>query len=409
MKLKRYRLAIALSLLLPMLLLLAAPALAATLPNLGTAATYGVLAGTTVTNTGPSRIRGGAGVSPGTAIVGFPPGTLTGSIHAGDPAAQQAQNDVASAYDGAAGQPCVTNLTGQNLGGQTLAPAVYCFNSSAQLTGQLILDGQGNSASVFIFQIGSTLTTASNANVLLINGAQACNILWQVSSSTTLGTNTNFRGNILALTSITLNTSASSDGGLYARNGAVTLDANTVQACTGPAPTNTPQPSMTNTLQPSATSTPQPSATIRPQPTRPLPGDTVVPSLTSQRPTDTAVPGLTDTPRSTNTAVSSATITPQQVATDTPVLSITDTPQPSATITPQQVTTDTPMPIATYTPEQVASNTPQPSATPSVPVPGLPQTGSGLPWASSLILLLALGLLALAVGFTLRGLPTKHA
>src|SRR6478672_7242368 len=132
------------------LLLVAAPVQAATLPPLGTAASFGVLAGSTVTNTGPTHVVGDVGVSPGTAVTGFPPGTLTGVIHAGDAVALQAQQDVTTAYNNAAGQACDTDLTGQDLGGLTLIPGVYCFTSSAQLTGQLTLDGQGNTSSVWI-------------------------------------------------------------------------------------------------------------------------------------------------------------------------------------------------------------------------------------------------------------------
>ncbi len=199
-----------------------------TQPRLGTAGNFAVLGASTVTNTGSTVVAGDLGVSPGTAVTGFPPGNVTGTIHAADTVAQQAQNDIAVAYANAAGQTCDGNLTGQDLGDKTLTPGVYCFSSSAQLTGQLRLDSQGNPARVFIFQIGSTLTTASNATVLSINGTQVCNVFWQVGSSATLGTNTNFAGNILALTSITATTGTTSNGSLYARNGAVTLDTNTI-------------------------------------------------------------------------------------------------------------------------------------------------------------------------------------
>ena len=206
---------------------------------LGTAANFAVLGASTVTNTGPTVVNGDLGVSPGTAVTGFPPGIVNGTIHAADAVALQAQNDVTTAYVDAAGQACDVNLTGQDLGGKTLTPGVYCFSSSAQLTGQLKLNSQENPASVFIFQIGSTLTTASNASVLLINGTQACNIFWQVGSSATVGTNTDFSGNILSLTSITAQTGAVFDGSLYARTGAVTLDTNTITRATCAVPTPT--------------------------------------------------------------------------------------------------------------------------------------------------------------------------
>jgi outer membrane autotransporter protein len=201
---------------------------------LGTAAFFGVLGGSTVTNTGTSVIQGNVGVWPGGAITGFPPGTVLppGTIHAGDAVAQQAQSDLTVAYNALQGLPSQVDLTGQDLGGLTLGPAVYSFVTSAQLTGILTLDGQGNSAAQWVFQIGSTLTTASNSAVLLINGANGNNVYWAVGSSATLGTNTMFAGNIVALASITLNTGASiTCGRALARNGAVTLDSNVITLC----------------------------------------------------------------------------------------------------------------------------------------------------------------------------------
>jgi hypothetical protein len=202
-------------------------------PSLLTAGSFGVLAGTTVTNTGSTVINGDVGVSPGSAITGFPPGIVNGTIHAADAVAGQAQVDNTNAYNVLAGRPITTNLTGQDLGGKTLIAGVYGFNSSAQLTGTLILDGQGNPNSVFIINIGSTLTTASGSSILLINGAQGGNVFFRVGSSATLGTSTSFTGDILALTSITLNTNAKIIcGDALAQNGAVTLDSNTITACT---------------------------------------------------------------------------------------------------------------------------------------------------------------------------------
>jgi hypothetical protein len=201
---------------------------------LGTAETYGVLAGSTVTNTGSSVIMGNVGVFPGLAVVGFPPGIVVppGVIHAGDAHAQQAQVDLTTAFNALNGLPSQVNLTGQNLGGLNLGPAVYSFATSAQLTGVLTLDGQGNTAAQFVFQIGTTLTTASNSAVLLINGANGNNVYWVVGSSATLGTNTVFAGNILADQSITLNTGATiTCGRALAQNAAVTLDTNTITLC----------------------------------------------------------------------------------------------------------------------------------------------------------------------------------
>ncbi len=208
------------------LLCSATPALAQTL--LGTAQSFAVLGGQAVTNTGPTVVTGDLGVSPGSAVTGFPPGIVLGTIHMNDAVATQAQNDVTTAYNALAGMPCNTVLTGQDLGGLTLTPGVYCFATSAQLTGTLTLDAQGDPNAVFIFQIGTTLTTASNSRVQIINGGQPCNVFWQVGSSATLGTNTDFVGSILALQSITLNTGARISGRALARNGAVTMDNNTV-------------------------------------------------------------------------------------------------------------------------------------------------------------------------------------
>ena len=149
----------------------------------------------------------------------------------------QAQSAVTTAYNDllATAQACNTNLTGQDLGGQTLTPGVYCFDSSAQLTGPnlLTLNFQGDADAVFIFQIGSTLTTASNSAVVFLNGGSSCNVFWQVGSSATLGTGTAFKGNILALTSITVNTGATMSGSALARNGAVTMISNTISTCSG--------------------------------------------------------------------------------------------------------------------------------------------------------------------------------
>jgi hypothetical protein len=209
---------------------------AATSPPLGTAANFAVLGASTVTNTGPSVVTGDLGVSPGTAVAGFPPGQVVGTVHAGDPVASQAQGDIATAYGFAVGEPCGQNLSGQDLGGKTLPPGVYCFNSSAQLTGTLKLDAQGNPNAAWLFQITSSLTTASNAAVVLVNGATPCNnnnVTWQVGSSATVGTGTGFVGNILANTSITFNAGANSTGSLYAHTGAVTMDSNNTSTCAG--------------------------------------------------------------------------------------------------------------------------------------------------------------------------------
>ncbi len=214
-------------------------ALAAQPPvGLGTAGGFAALAGSAVTNTGPSTLNGELGVSPGTAITGFPPGTVNGAVHAADAAAAQAQSDLTTAYNDAAGRTPALTVSG-DLGGLTLTSGVYKSSSSLGLTGQLTLDAQGNPNAVFVFEAGSTLTTASASSIQLINGAQACNVYWQIGSSATLGTTSVFAGNILAYTSVSLNNGVTVQGRVLARNGAVTLinDTITPPQCTTPAGT----------------------------------------------------------------------------------------------------------------------------------------------------------------------------
>jgi len=220
--------------------------------GLGTTESFAILAGATVTNTGTTTINGSAGgdvgVSPGAAVTGFPPGILSvGTIHAADAVAAQAQIDLTTAYNDAVGRTGAVNLSGQDLGGLTLTPGVYSFSSSAQLTGTLTLDGLNQLDPVFVFQVGSTLTTASGSNVNLLNGARYCRTFWQVSSSATLGTNSDFVGHIFALTSITATNGARVQGQLLARNGAVTLNSNTITNgfCATPAAPPVPPASAT--------------------------------------------------------------------------------------------------------------------------------------------------------------------
>ena len=199
--------------------------------GLGTAEDYAVLAGSTVTNTGPSVISGDLGLSPGTSVTGFPPGlVIDGTQHVADAVALQAKSDLTTAYNDAAGRPTADDVTDEDLGGMTLTPGVYEASTAMALTGTLTLNAQGNPAAVFIFKAGSTLITAANSKVQFINGGSACNVFWQVGSSATLGTSTEFVGTIMALTSATLQTTATLEGRVLARNGAVTLDNNVITA-----------------------------------------------------------------------------------------------------------------------------------------------------------------------------------
>jgi Ice-binding-like len=200
---------------------------------LGSDATFAVLAASTVTNSGPTIVTGDLGVSPGSAVTGFPPGTVTGgAIHAADPTAAQAQLDLTTAYNNAAGRVNPTAVPA-DIGGTVITPGLYKAPVSLAITGNVTLDGQNNPNSVFIFQMASTLTTSVNSTVTLINRANACNIFWQVGSSATLNTASIFNGNILAQASISLGTGATVNGRVLARTGAVTLLSNIVTK-TGP-------------------------------------------------------------------------------------------------------------------------------------------------------------------------------
>jgi hypothetical protein len=249
---------------------------AAVAPDLGTAAASSVVAGTTITNTGATTLSGNVDVSPGSAVTGFPPGTIAGTLHAGDALAGTAEGDVTAAYL-AAMNAVATGTANSDLGGQTFTPGVYAASSSISLTGTVTLSG--GASSVFIFQSVSGLTTAPGSSVLLTGGVQACNVFWQVGSSATLATTTSFVGNILALTSISLATGASLNGRALARNGGVTLQGNTITSptCLAVPPTTTTTTSTTTTtVAPTTTTTVAPTTTT-----------TVAPTTTTTKPTST--------------------------------------------------------------------------------------------------------------------------
>jgi type VI secretion system secreted protein VgrG len=268
--------------------------------GLGTAASYSVLGGQTVTNTGPSTLSGNLGVSPGSTDPGFPPGIVGGATHLAGAVALQAQSDLTTAYKDAAGRTPATVEPSPELGGQTLVPGVYQAATALQLTGTVTLNGQGNSSAVFIFQAGSTLITASSSTVNLIGGAQACNVFWQVGSSATLGTTSKFVGTIMALTSVSVNTGVSVNGRALARNGAVTLDDDTF---TGPTCASSTGTTVTTTGSANANA------------------KTASPAGTA---TTGNSPGATGTPSATGTPVAPGTTTPGALATTglNPVLPI---------------------------------------------------------------------------------------
>jgi hypothetical protein len=199
-------------------------------PYLGTAANFAVLAGTTITCAGAgTNIIGGIGVSPGNATTGFPVPCV--GVPLIPPASDPAKVDLTTAFNTLNGLGC-SSTVGPNLGGLTLVQGIYCVTAAASnLTGTLQLDAQGNPNAVWVFQMSSTLITSPNSTVSVINGGSGCGVQWLVRSSATIDTNTTFVGNILALTSITLNNGANvNPGRALARNGAVTLDTNTVNA-----------------------------------------------------------------------------------------------------------------------------------------------------------------------------------
>lgn len=234
--------------------------------GLGAAQSFAVLAGSTVTNTGASVVSGDLGVSPGTAITGFPPGlVIAGAQHSADAVALQAQADLTIAYNDAAGRTPATSVASE-LGGRTLVGGVYAASSGLALTGTVTLDAKGDPNTVFVFQAGSTLITASNSTVALINGTQACNVYWQVGSSATVGTDSDFAGTVMALTTITLQTNTTVNGRVLARNGAVNLDDNTI---TRPFCATTPADTEAGTPTTATPGTPTAAAKATPAPATP--------------------------------------------------------------------------------------------------------------------------------------------
>lgn len=196
---------------------------------LGAAGSYTVLSGSAISNIGATAVRGDLGVSPGSAINGLPVGQPTsGSIHAGDSMAAQAQSDLGAAYALLAAESATATMSHADLCGTTLGPGVYRFPTAAALSGTLTLDAHGDSSAVFVFQIGTALTTAAGASVVLAGGAQVRHVWWQVGTAATLGIGSAMQGNLLARTSITLGNRASVTGRVLAQKGSVTMNANSL-------------------------------------------------------------------------------------------------------------------------------------------------------------------------------------
>ena len=283
--------------------------------NLGSTSNFAVLAGSGITNTGPTTVSGTAGGDMGSdptpAFTGDTLVTTTGTKYTAPSAVvTAAKTALITAYDDAAGRTPATTVTA-DLGGQTLVGGVYNAAAAMALTGTLTLDGQNNPDAVWIFQAGSTLTTASSSVVQLINGAQPCHVFWQVGSSATFGTSSDFTGHVLALTSITATTGASFKGQLLARNGAVTLDTNTITndvcaAAVTPTPTVSATPSSTPVVTP--------------------PTETVAPPVVTPSATPTETPSASATPSTSPSEVASPSPTPVETTETGGELPNTETP-----------------------------------------------------------------------------------
>ena len=218
-------------------------------PSLGTAAGFGVLSAGAVSNTGPSNVTGNLGVYPSAAVIGFPPGVVTGTVYKDDSVALQAKSDLAGAYNTLAADSCTRDLTHQNLGGLTLTPGVYCYSSAASLTGTLTLNTGKNLNALYVFQIAGSLSTSSSSSVIITSGS-GCNVFWQVGGAAFLGRHSTFEGSILSVGSITMGTGANSTGAAMTQGGSVTLATNHVGAYTSAMPCW--QQQVTNLALPSA-------------------------------------------------------------------------------------------------------------------------------------------------------------
>ena len=332
----------------------APPASAADQPavGLGTAASFAVLAGSTVTNINPTLISGDLGVSPGTDVTGDPV-VVNGAVHSADDVAAQAQRDLVTAYDDAAARVPATEVLA-TLGGRTLLPGVYKATSTLGLTGTVTLNGGDNPDAVFIFQVGSALVTAPNSTVALIGEAQPCNVFWQVGSSATLDTNTTFVGTIMALTDVNVLTRSTVAGRALARNGQVTMDKNMITrtTCATPGATST-----TTTTQGSTDATDGSTTTTDASNDTPE-GSTTTTDATNNTPdgSTTTTDASNDTPEGSTTTTDATNNTPGESTTTTDASN--DTPEGSTT-----TTTTRQMSTTTTQSEAGLTTTTQPSTT----------------------------------------------
>jgi len=365
---------------------------AATAPvGLGTATSFAVLAGSGITNTGTTGIIGDIGTFPTVAETGLGSVTLIGTNQDGDAVTQQAKTDLTTAYNTAAQSGPPTSVATE-LGGTTLTPGVYNGNT-LQITGTLTLNTGGDPSAVFIFQTPSTLITASDSSVVVLNGGTACNVFWQVGSSATLGTKSGLIGTVLASTSITATTGATVQGRLLAETGAVTLDANTINNQTCAAPTTTTTPGSTTTAPGSTTTTPGSTTTV-PGSTTTVPGSTTtVPAIGAAGPTTTipVVPISPASPGPGSPTPQGPTTPPFKPASFIPApTSPSPTPSPTPGPTPTKTTTPSPTPVATTL------------------IPSLPFTGSSpvLPLVGGLTI--AFGLALTALSYARRRRPSHE-
>jgi hypothetical protein len=350
--------------------------------GLGTAGNFSVLAGSTATNTGATVLAQSLGVQPGNTAPGFGPGAVAGEVHLADAAALQAESDLTTAYNDAAGRTPFTNLASE-LGDTTLIPGIYRIGA-AQVTGQLTLNAQGNPQAMFIFQIDSTLSTASNSSVTLINGASPCNVYWQVGGSATLGTGTAFAGNIMALTSITMNTKAALQGRALARTAGVTLDTNVITepACLAPttpatptATTSTDEAMLTATRTKTRTASPTARPTTKPTTrptTRPTAKPTAYPTARptarpTGKPKPTAKPTHKPTAKPTHKPTAKPTAKPTHKPTAKPTARPTHKPTAKPTAKPTHKPTAKPTAKPTHKPtaKPTAQPTHKPTANPT--------------------------------------------